>query len=132
MTDDERKEIVQLRLDNAAEAIKAAEILCENALWSAAINRMYYACYYAVTALLVNGGIEASSHAGVRQMLNLHFVKEGKLSRTKAAFYSDLFAKRHSGDYDDFIIFDKQTVESLMPEVYEFVKTIKELIPGRK
>ncbi|MDR2058337.1 MAG: HEPN domain-containing protein [Dysgonamonadaceae bacterium] len=44
------------------------------------MNRLYYACYYAVTALLINSGIEAQTHAGVRRMLALHFTKTEKLS----------------------------------------------------
>ncbi|MCD7937673.1 MAG: HEPN domain-containing protein [Tannerellaceae bacterium] len=128
ITDAERNEIIQLRLENARQAVKAAEIMKENELWNSAINRMYYACYYAVTALLIKNGIEASTHAGVRQMLNLHFIKEGKLSRETGYFYSDLFAKRQSGDYDDFIMFDEKLVNTLFQELYPFIDTIKKLI----
>lgn len=103
ITDKDRKEIVRLRLENARQAMKESKLMFDNSFWNASINRMYYGCYYAVSALLVNGGIEAHTHAGVRQMLGLHFIRTGKLSQKQGVFYSTLFAKRHSGDYDDFI-----------------------------
>ncbi len=128
ITDSDRKEIIQLRLENARQAVKAAEIMKENELWNSCINRMYYACYYTVTALLIKTGIEATTHAGVRQMFNLHFIKEGKLPREIGYYYSDLFAKRQSGDYDDFIMFDSKLVESLFADFYSFIDTLEELI----
>ncbi|MCC8187791.1 MAG: HEPN domain-containing protein [Bacteroides sp.] len=76
MTDEEREEIVRLRLENSA---KAAEVLKERELWSSVVNRMYCAFYYAVVALLIQNGIETNTQAGMRQMLNFHFVKAGKL-----------------------------------------------------
>lgn len=41
------------------------------------MNRLYYACYYAVTALLISNGLNATTHAGVRTMLGLKFIKTG-------------------------------------------------------
>jgi hypothetical protein len=35
--------------------------------WNKAINRMYYACFYAVSALLASKNINITSHAGLRQ-----------------------------------------------------------------
>lgn len=128
ITDNDRKEIIQLRLENARQAIKAAEIMKENELWNSCINRMYYACYYSVTALLIKYGIEATTHAGVRQMFNLHFIKEGKLPREIGYYYSDLFAKRQSGDYDDFILFDGDLVDSFFTGLYTFIDTVEGLI----
>ena len=39
------------------------QIHLENALWNTAINRLFYACYYAVTALLIDQGIETKTHS---------------------------------------------------------------------
>jgi uncharacterized protein (UPF0332 family) len=128
MTDKDRAEIIALRLGNAHTALQEAKLLMDNAYWNATINRMYYACYYAISALLISKGIEAQTHAGVRQMLGLHFVKTNLLSAAKNAFYSDLFAKRHSGDYDVYIYFDKDVTTALYPEAVDFIKTIENLI----
>jgi uncharacterized protein (UPF0332 family) len=128
MTDKDRAEIIGLRLENAQTALQEAKLLMDNAFWNAAVNRMYYACYYAVSALLISKGVEAQTHAGVRQMLGLHFVKTNLLSSVKNAFYSDLFAKRHSGDYDVYIYFDQDITADLYPEAIDFIKAIEDLI----
>jgi len=89
---------------------------------------MYYACYYAVSALLIHNGIETQTHAGVRQMLGLHFIRTGRLSQEQGRFYSTLFNDRHSGDYDDFIFFNQEITEGTYPQAMEFIRNIEKLI----
>ena len=93
-----------------------------------AMNRLYYAAYYAVIALLLENGITAQTHAGVKQMLGLHFVLTGKLSVQTSNIYATLFEKRHSSDYDDFAFYDEEMLYALFPQVIEFVGEIKKLI----
>jgi len=45
--------LVKYRLERANETVLEAETLIRNGFYNAAVNRLYYACYYAVTALLV-------------------------------------------------------------------------------
>ena len=132
LEDNDRANLVSLRIKSAYTTLEESKLLLDNEYWNAAVNRMYYACYYIVSALLINNGIEAATHAGVRKMLGLHFVKQGLLSSNMNAFYSDIFAKRHSGDYDIFILFDGETVSELYSQAIEFVKTIEVLILNKK
>ena len=53
MTDEERKSLVSIRLQNAKETLDEVPVHIENGFWNTATNRMYYACYYAVAALLL-------------------------------------------------------------------------------
>ena len=48
-----RKALVQYRLERADETITESEILSREAHYNAAVNRLYYACFYATSALLV-------------------------------------------------------------------------------
>lgn len=89
---------------------------------------MYYACYYASSALLIANGIVTKSHEGVRQQLGLNFVLTGKLSQEQGKFYSRLFSKRSSGDYEDFINHTVTTVDELFPQAQEFVDCIAEML----
>ena len=72
-----RKALVSYRLERADETMKEAEILAREQHYNAAANRLYYACYYAASALLVSNTISASTHAGVKTMLGMHFVSKG-------------------------------------------------------
>ena len=42
--------------------------------------------------------------------------------------YSDLIDSRQKGDYGDLYDFDKETVESLIEPVGEFISSLKKLI----
>jgi len=128
MTDLEREELVSYRINRAFQTLKEIDILIENQLWSTAINRLYYACYYAVIALLLKNGIIPQTHSGVRQMFGLHFIKTGLIASDLGKFYSDIFDKRQTGDYDDFIVMNEKDVIGLIPSAKELIRTIEELI----
>lgn len=118
-------DLIYYRINRANETLNEANALIKLEFWNAAINRLYYACFYAVNALMLKHNISAHTHSGVRQMLGLHFVKTGKISRKHAKFYTDLFDLRHTSDYDDFVFFDKTIVEDLYSSAKEFIQIIK-------
>ena len=126
-----RKALVQYRLERADETIKESEILSREAHYNAAVNRLYYACFYATSALLVSNGITVSSHAGVKTMLGLNFVSKGLLSNEHGKTFSRLFEIRHSGDYDDFVYCDKDMVDEYTPKAVAFIDNIKELLNSK-
>ena len=84
MTEYKPEDYAKYRIEKAQSTIKEVEVLIENKFWNSAINRMYYACFYAVTALLIKHEIHTSSHSGVRQKFGLHFVQTGKIEKNLA------------------------------------------------
>jgi uncharacterized protein (UPF0332 family) len=128
MNEETRKAIVAYRLENAHKTSDEIPIHIANELWNTAINRLYYACYFAVTALLISYGIEAQTHSGVRTMLALHFTKTEKLSIKLNKFYTDLFENRQTSDYADFVFFDRETVEELYLQSGVFIEAIEKLV----
>lgn len=132
MKDLERFELVTYRLKKAEDTLKEIDILLENELWHTAVNRLYYACYYAVSALLVNNSITARTHAGVRQMFGLHFIKPGKIDIELGKYYSDIFDKRQIGDYEDYIEFEKEEVYELLPPARRLIKAINQIIRSKE
>lgn len=128
MEKEDRINLVKYRIDRAVETLAEIENLKRLGYYNTAVNRMYYACFYAANALLVANGIEVKSHASVRNSLSLHFVKEGILPRECGKFYSLIFAKRTSGDYEDFFTHDISTVEMLLPQTKRFVDIVKHIV----
>jgi len=120
--------LVAYRLERAKDTVQEAVDMLEKDHYNAAVNRLYYACYYAVSALLVKNNIQAHTHSGVKQMFGMSFIVNGKLPRTYNITYTELFDKRHSGDYDDFLSFDRETVERLLPDTQAFIEAIEKLI----
>lgn len=116
------------RIEKALQTLNEVEVLIENKFWNAAINRMYYACFYAVTALLVKHGVHTSSHSGARQQFGQLFVLTGKIDVDLAKHYTRLFEKRHKGDYNDFFDHDEKTVTPLYPISQSFISSINDLL----
>ena len=126
LTEEQRRDIVRYRMENARKMLEEVKSHRSNGFYNTAVNRMYYACYYAATAMLISMGIEVKSHDGVRLNLGRHIVLEGRLSPELGRFYSRLFSKRSTGDYDDFIIHPLNTVDYLLPQACLFVNTLGE------
>ena len=126
--DQDRIEIVRYRIENARRTLREVQSHIENGFYNTAVNRMYYACYYAASALLVANKITTKSHNGVKQMFSLHFIKSGKVPSSFSGLYNTLFQKRTTGDYDDLFDQDLSTCEELFPQTEEFVATIEALV----
>ena len=75
-----RKAIVDYRLERAFDTLKEADYNTEGGYYNAAVNRLYYACYYAASALLLDNEVTAHTHNGVKIQLSLHFVRTRLLS----------------------------------------------------
>ena len=128
MTNEQRKDIVIYRIENAVNTLKEVKEHIVNGFYNTAINRMYYACFYAVSALLVANQIEVKSHDGTRQKFGQHFVLTGIVPKDMGKFYRVIFDKRSAGDYEDFITHDLETAEAFFPQTEEFVNQIKILV----
>ena len=120
--------LIAYRLARAKETLNEVEWNIEKEFLNSAVNRLYYACYYAVTALLTNYDIDTKTHSGVKQMFGLHFIKTAIISADVGKFYTDIFNMRHKGDYDDFIQFKVEDVVDLLSSAKELVVRIDEIL----
>jgi len=131
LNETERNLLVEYRLQRAKETLAEADILIKSNYYNAAVNRLYYACYYAVIGLLVQHNITAQTHQGVKQMFTLHFVLNREIEKKYSTFYGRLFNDRISGDYDDFIQYDEEMVTELRSQAEEFITMIKNKLTQR-
>jgi len=122
------RELVVYRLRRARETLEDARILAEAQRWNPCVNRLYYACFYAVSALLIQEGLSSSRHTGTRSLFNQHFVRTGKISKDIARIFNDLFERRQEGDYVDFVRFEESQVRIWMPQAEAFVTQIVDLL----
>ena len=127
LEDKDRIEIVRYRIENAHRTMDEVLSHMANGFYNTAVNRMYYACYYAASAMLVAEHITTKSHDGVKQMFSLHFVKTGKVPVDLGKSYSRLFDKRTKGDYNDLFDNDQTVCEELYPEAKNFVDSLTRL-----
>lgn len=125
---DDRNSLIQYRLDKAREALEQVNEVGKLGYWTLAANRLYYAAYYACVALLISESIETTTHRGVIRMINLHFVKEGKISLEDGKMLGRLFAMRQSGDYEDWVEWGEEDVKPLIPRAEVFINNIEAII----
>ena len=128
MTEQERKDIVLYRFEKAVQTFNDAQRNLNYGMFSVAANRLYYAFYYAASALLISIKIEAHSHSGVQSMMHLHFVKTGLLTESDGILMRRLFVMRQSSDYEDFVDFKQEDLEPLLPSTLDLINKIKELV----
>ena len=128
LDDESRKTLVEYRLERAYATMQEAAVMTEKEFYNAAVNRLYYACYYATEALLLKHKIEAKSHAGVKAMLGLHFVSKGLVPVSIGKILSTLYEKRQSGDYDDFIYCDKEMTEDLTSQAQTYIDCLAKMV----
>lgn len=126
------RDLASYRMEKAKETLEDANVLASSGRWDACVNRLYYACFYAVSALLIYNGHSSSKHTGVRSLFNFHFVKTGVVSKEMARIYNDLFERRHESDYMDFISFSRTQVLPWVSNVEKFVTLISSLLKKKK
>ena len=122
LNDDDRREIVKYRLEKSLRTYNEAVGSIANGYVETAANRLYYAAYYAVSALLVSYKYEASTHNGVIQMFGKAFIKSKVLERRYGTIFNQLFSLRMTGDYEDRRFLD------IEEDVKPFIEPTKELI----
>lgn len=127
MTEKQKQTITQ-RLNRARETLIEAKILEDAHYFVGTVNRLYYACFYAVNALLETKGLKSSKHSGVIALFNQHFVKTRIVRAEWGEFYRYLFDSRQGGDYTDFPDFTGEEVAKLRQSATTFVDEIAHLV----
>lgn len=115
-------DLIAYRLQRAKETLVEADYNAKGEYYNAAVNRLYYACYYAASALMLTNNLDSSSHKGIKTMLGLHFIKSGIIDVKYGRIYQQLFENRQSSDYEDFVYCDAELFNTLRPEADEFVE----------
>lgn len=124
----DRNALIEYRLRRAQETLKEADYCVAGDYFNTAINRLYYAAYYAASALMLAGKVEASTHAGIKTMLSLKFVKTGMLDVVHGRTFMLLYENRQSGDYEDFVYCDLELYDNLRPRTVALIEAIDDLI----
>ena len=119
---------IRYRLEKAQEVYTAACILYDASQWNSVINRLYYACFYSASALLLYRGISAKSHSGVIGKFSEHIVRTGEITLDEFLVYAKLLNWRSKGDYNDLFDFTQEDVSGMMEPTKHFIEKVADLI----
>lgn len=124
----EEKALIAYRMERAHEAIAEAEMLFNSGHINLYVNRLYYACFYAISALLLTKDLSTSKHGYLRSLMHREFVKTGLIPKELGGHFDMLFDSRMKGDYTDFVVFQADDVSGWMERTRDFIKHIEGLI----
>ncbi len=126
---EERIALIKHRLKQADDSVEEAKVLLrENMSLRAVMNRLYYAMFYAVLALLQEKQIGTSKHVGAISLFDREFIKTGIFDKELSKTLHRAFELRQKGDYMEDAEVTQTDVDEILPEAMDFVKKIKEYL----
>ena len=108
-------------LNRAAELLRVAKSLIENGFPADSVGRSYYAMFHAATALLMELGVERTSHHGIVSAFSEFVVRKGIMENRYHQHFHRAFEARHNSDYRSVPPYAKEGAESLLQNATEFV-----------
>jgi uncharacterized protein (UPF0332 family) len=116
------RQAVVAYLEGARDALQGAQYNLEGSFYGIAVNRAYYAFFYAATALLLTLDISRSKHAGVMAAFRECFVKPGAFSLQDSRAYGEAFELRNVADYEMMTNVDQAQAEAAVDSAVGFVE----------
>ncbi len=123
-----RRDLLRYRMERACETLQEARLMFDGGHLHGAANRIYYACFYAVVALLLTKDLSSPKHSGVMALFNRHFIKEGIIPVDLGKFYSRAFDNRLESDYGEIVELDRDRVKADLEKAEEFLTRVKSLL----
>jgi len=129
-TPGQRADVTRYWWNQAEESLTAAGRELEAGACTFAVNRLYYAAFYAVSAALLDRQLSFKKHSAVRIAFHREFVKTGLLDPQWGNLYDRLFEDRQEADYVAITSFAREHVASRLVRCREFLDQIRPLIPS--
>ena len=128
LTNDERKTLVSLELKKAHETFEEISILTAAGRWSGAANRLYYAIFHAVNALLINDGHSVNTHKGAHAIFSLHYIKTGILPVEFGRLYNQMQTMREESDYNCAYNVEPDELRKRIQPARQLIEKIEEMV----
>lgn len=113
--------LVDYRLTQARETLEAARDLFRSGRQRDAVNRAYYAMFYASLGLLASRMFGTSRHSGVLSLFGEHFVKTGAFSPEAGRHLRQAFEIRQKCDYQPFVVPHTSQVAEIIESAASFL-----------
>lgn len=128
LKEEDRLILVELELEKADKTFSQVEVLQREKYWDTMANRLYYALFHAVSALLISDQHEVGSHKGAAIRFHHYYVKTGVFSDEEGSFYSQMETLREKSDYNCFFNVTESDIVSKVAPATSFIEKIKRYI----
>jgi uncharacterized protein (UPF0332 family) len=126
-----RKALIEYRLTQARDSIREADVLDQSGMSRRSVmNRLYYAMFYAVLALLQEKEMGTSKHSGAIALFDREFVKTGTFPKEMSKALHRAFELRQKGDYMEETEVTADDVAEIRPVAEQFVVSAERFLLG--
>lgn len=115
------RQAVLIYLEGARDALRSAQFNLDGDFYGVAVNRAYYAFFYAATALLLTIDLTRNKHSGVLAAFREHLVKPGTFPIQDSHAYGEAFELRNVTDYEMLGKVDSDQARTVVENADQFV-----------
>ena len=124
LNDEERHIMVKHESRKARQTFAQAESLSREGYWDGVANRLYYASFHAVNALLIHDGQSVRTHHGASSLFRQLYIKTGILPIEVSEHYSILQTMRDKSDYNCSFEATEQLIEPLIEPTRQLIQIV--------
>ena len=128
MPNENRVALMQLRLEQAKQSLKAADVLLMSEAYKDAVNRSYYSIFHTMRAVLALDCYDSKKHSGIISEFSRRHIRDGLLSNECSKIIRKAFDVRNSSDYDDYYIISKEDVIQQIENASVFLAAVEDYI----
>ncbi|PIP39171.1 MAG: DNA-binding protein [Desulfobacterales bacterium CG23_combo_of_CG06-09_8_20_14_all_51_8] len=129
MKNRDQQVLVQYRIQQAKAALEEANILLSYGKTTfGAINRAYYAMFYAVLAILQCIDKVPRKHSGAIALFDAEFVKKGIFPKELSRFLHNAFESRQTSDYLAITPISPEEAQEIMHHARIFITAVEKYL----
>ena len=115
---------VRLLLEKSNKNMEQATKIADLGYWDLVANRLYYAVFHAVNAMLLIDGISVGTHKGTSIQFGKSYILTGAFSRQDGILYGQLQTMREKADYQNIFSLEEKEGRVLIEAAEELRKKI--------
>ncbi len=128
LSNEEKDTLVNLRRKQSEEALEQVQFLLDNKKLNLAVNRIYYAIFYIISAIAIKNDFSTSKHKQLLGWFNKKFIASGEIDTKYSKMIYASYSNREKSDYDFLFELTLEEINDLYREASEFVKVVEKLI----
>lgn len=125
---DKTKALCVYRINSALETLEVVRVCIESKHYKDAINRSYYASFYAIKAVLAMEGTDFKRHKDVVAYFNKNYVATGHFDKSLGRMLANLQQTRETSDYDDFFIASREEAEIQCESTENIIEAVRKFL----
>lgn len=128
----ENIELIKYRIEQADASIEEARVLMDKGMsLRSVMNRLYYAMFYSVLALLQEKQLGTAKHMGAISLFDKEFIKNSTFDKNLSKTLHRAFELRQKGDYMEQVEVTQSDIDEILPKTIDFVSKIKEYLKSK-